>query len=652
MGYSMFLVKDGSANAIIVISSQPREADRLVAERLQMYIEKSTGVRLPIRTYRDDLKGNLIHIGYTECVSKLEISLEKIAQEGFIIKTVGENLILLGKDDDGTQFSVFHFLEKYLGIRWFFPGELWEIVPKTSSIFIPEIDEYHEPSFVVRDIGTGPSPYGSWPKDPAMQLWAKANKLGGSVKFGRGWELDWKKEFADTHPEYFALRGGKRDTSSPNPQLCTSNPEVLKIIVERIRKYLEENPELSGVYWSPEDAPGFCECPNCQALDTGETYTPNRPPLPVADPLSGPSMTNRVFTFANQIAEELEKTHPGKLIIVLAYWYYVEPPRRLRLHKNVVVWYTMTCIGHWNAARRELDFERLERWIKAANNDPSRIMIYEYYINAAWPEMLRLIVPLIDASIKRLHKEGVRMYFTQWVDDWAINGLNYYVAAKLLWDSSLDLDEILQDFYSKAFGKAGKAVEKFFNRLSEAWRIATEREGFIDSERLLGPRHLYHQLLAFYKPGLLEDCRRDLEEAYRLAEDDRVKERLDFLRLGLDYNEATMRTIRALKKLEDLGLPEFYIDPFVYFQPGPSYPELWLEMAKGIVRRKEMLIPHSERLKDYLKEALEAVEARWKLVESLKGKGIIGDGWLRPGSTHPPPAEVLRELLEALRDVP
>jgi len=644
----MFLVKDGLANATIVLPFEARESERLAAEQLQRYVERVSGARLPIKTNRDVLQGNLIHVGYNEYIRNLGINCDNLAAEGFLIKTFGNHLILLGKDDDGTQFAVYHFLEKHCGIRWFFPGELWEIVPKTGSIEVPELGERVEPHFLLRDIGTGPSPYGSWPKDPAMQLWAKANKLGGSVKFGSGWGLDWEKEFGETHPEYFALRVGKRDLTAPHPQLCTSNPDVLRVIVERMRRYLDENRDLSGVYWSPEDAPGFCECPNCQALDTGETYTPNRPPFPVLDPLSGTSMTNRVFTFANQLAEALEKTHAGKRVVTLAYWYYVEPPRKLKLHRNVVVWYTMTCIGHWNGERQKLDFERLRRWVKAADNDPGNVMIYEYYINAAWPDMFRLIPPLIDISIKRLHREGVKLYFTQWVDGWAVGGLNYYVASKLLWDSSLNLEDVLQDFYVKAFGKAAKAVEKYFSLLIDVWKEVTLKGNLIHSERLLGPSHLYEQLLTVFKPGVLEDCRRYLEEAYALADDDLVRERLNFIRWGLEYNKATMRAVKALKKLEDLGLPEFYGESFSFM----PYPSPWLETAKAVVHRKEMLVAHSVRVKGYLQEALEAVEARWRLVESLKGKGILATYWLTAGRIHPPPPELLKELLESVRDVP
>ena len=244
---------------------------------------------------------------------------------------------------------------------------------------------------------------------------------------------------------------------------------------------LDENPDYKGVYWSPEDNPGFCKCESCQALDTGVVYQPDRPPLPVLDPLSGTSMTDRVFKFGNALATELEKTHPDKLVVVLAYWHYVEPPRELRLHRNVVVWYTVSCIGHWNEARRELDFDRLQRWIRAANDDPGKLMIYEYYINGAWPDLYRLFMPLIDESIKRLYMEGVRLYYTQTMHDSGINGLNYYVASRLLWDSGLDLDDLMQDFYAKSFGRGATGMERFFTRLTEAWRQNTQPDKYTNS---------------------------------------------------------------------------------------------------------------------------------------------------------------------------
>ena len=382
----MIIVDNGRANATIVAHPDSSEGFRTAAVQLQKYIERSTGATLPIEAAGS---GNLIQVGEVDKLRSAGVAVDGLAAEGFIVHCAGEQLVLAGVDGEATQFAVYHFLETVCGMRWYFPNQLFEIVPRTDTIEVQALDERHEPDFHCRDVGTGHSPYCRWPDDPQIQLWARANKLGGATRYHRG-EDPTKEAFGADHPEYFALRAGARDLDSPHPQLCTSNPEVVSAVAERIRKALDENPDYKGVYWSPEDNPGFCECDNCRALDTGDVYRPDQPPMSVLDPSSGTSMTDRVFTFANDLATELENTHPEKQVVVLAYWYYVKPPRKLRLHRNVVVWYTASCIGHWNEARRELDFDRLRRWIRAANGDPGRLMIYEYYINGAWPDMFRL----------------------------------------------------------------------------------------------------------------------------------------------------------------------------------------------------------------------------------------------------------------------
>ena len=42
------------------------------------------------------------------------------------------------------------FLQDYLGVRWFMPSELFEVLPDTSSVTVAECDDVHEPTFDCR----------------------------------------------------------------------------------------------------------------------------------------------------------------------------------------------------------------------------------------------------------------------------------------------------------------------------------------------------------------------------------------------------------------------------------------------------------------------------------------------------------------------
>ena len=129
--------------------------------------------------------------------------------------------------------------------------------------------------------------------------------------------------------------------------------------------------------------------------------------------------------------------------------------------------------------------------------------------------MHRLVAPYIANSIKYLRRQGIDLYQAQSGDDFAINGVNYYVAAKLLWDASLDEGQILDDSYEKGFRNAAPAIRQFHGRLQEAWRLATlngEDVGCDSPEKTRLPE--------LFTPELFQKCDGDFAEAARLADND------------------------------------------------------------------------------------------------------------------------------------
>lgn len=45
---------------------------------------------------------------------------------------------------------MYAFLERYLGCRWFWPGELGMVVPKQPTLRVGQIDEISRPDFPIR----------------------------------------------------------------------------------------------------------------------------------------------------------------------------------------------------------------------------------------------------------------------------------------------------------------------------------------------------------------------------------------------------------------------------------------------------------------------------------------------------------------------
>ena len=115
------------------------------------------------------------------------------------------------------------------------------------------------------------------------------------------------EEFYDKHPEYYSLINNKR--IHEEAQLCLTNPDVLKIVTERIKKRIRQNPEYLIYDVSQNDWDNPCQCDKCQAIVKREG-----------------SESGLVIWFVNQVAEAVEKEFPDKYIGTLAYKYTRTPP--------------------------------------------------------------------------------------------------------------------------------------------------------------------------------------------------------------------------------------------------------------------------------------------------------------------------------------
>src|SRR5262249_19562470 len=126
------------------------------------------------------------------------VDLRKLQPEGFIIKTKGADLFIVGRDETdtgmpvaGTFYGVCEFLERYLGVRWLMEGPLGEVVPKRGTIEISSADVRQEPVLCMRGNSSqrvlanqSPNP-GSW---SAYQRLASRVQISTGHAFAGWWD--------------------------------------------------------------------------------------------------------------------------------------------------------------------------------------------------------------------------------------------------------------------------------------------------------------------------------------------------------------------------------------------------------------------------------------------------------------------------------
>ena len=532
------LVEDGRPVAHIVLPEEPTDVEQFAAEELASYVEQISGADLPIRrTMGPD--------GYPVLLGRAALrrgrdaeDLAPLGPDGFIVRSSSSGLVIAGGSDLGTLFGVYYLLEKYLGVRWFMPGDLGTVIPRSPNIAIGAINDIEKPDFRIRWIESGE--------------WALHNRMNVGVDVGgQPVGIKWKwayhsllaivppDKYFDEHPEYFALISGvrRRPGARRGHQLCTSNPEVVRVVAENVCKILDEDPDIDVISVCPEDGGGFCECEKCRALDE------ERPP----EQAWHARYSSRLAVFNNAVARLVARRHPDKLIKVGAYAMYMRAPldADYRPEPNLAIQacHTYACNNHRIASptcrRNRVYFgDDLERWADIAQH----VFIYEYYNKGAWGGLPYPQAHVIKWDIPYFRSLGVEAFFTQAAGRrFPVVGLNHYLAAKLVWDSDLDVELLLEDFYEKFYQEAARPMGRYWSRLESAF------EGNPECLSPYGYKWVSLAAPGFFTPEVLADCEAAVSEAERLAESDAVRKRVHVCRVTLDFTKMAMEYLKAVQ---------------------------------------------------------------------------------------------------------
>ena len=254
----------------IVIPDAATPQEQHAAQDLQAHLHQVTGERLPVVADCDVGDKTPIVVGRSALLPKLGIAadLDSLGEEGLHIATAGPALALLG-NRRGVLYACYTFLEDYLSCRWLTPD--CTVLPRSGDFDIPRIDRRYVPPLEYRAT--------DYPNSRDAD-WAVRNKMTSSVTEldePRGGKVTYRgfvhtfnslvppeTYFAD-HPEYYSEIDGKR-VGPDRSQLCLTNPDVLRIATETVRRWIEESPEAYIYSVSQNDWENYCQCSKCTAL--------------------------------------------------------------------------------------------------------------------------------------------------------------------------------------------------------------------------------------------------------------------------------------------------------------------------------------------------------------------------------------------------
>jgi hypothetical protein len=445
----------------------------------------------------------------------ISVDFQRLGAEGYVLLTKGKHLVIAGGEPRGTLYGVYGLLEDHLGCRWFTPAV--STIPKAATLTVEYLDELRIPALEYREPFVMDCFDGDWCARNRMN--SSTGRLearhGGKVTY-LGFvhtfdQLVPPSKYFDEHPEYFSLVKGQR--VKDRTQLCCTNDDVVRLVIEEVRRRMREHPESTVFSVSQNDWFNYCTCDKCAALAAAEG-----------------SEMGPMLHLVNSVARAVRDEFPDKLIDTLAYQYTRKPPKTMRPEPNVIIRLcSIECdFSHpfeERATKVNAEFcDDIEQWAQVSK----RLWVWNY--NTSFSHYLCPFPNLRvrGPNIRYMIKNNVRGIFEQDVYttmNGEFNSLSGYLGAKLLWNPQYDENRAINEFLEAVYGKAATPIRLYLDLIHDA-----VKDPKTNMDIWIGPD------FRAFTPEVLQRADELFDAAEKaVADAPETLERVRVARLSLDY---------------------------------------------------------------------------------------------------------------------
>lgn len=477
---SMHIVENGKPLACIVVPKEPLTTVQYAADQLQQHIELVTGAKLEIFS-EDDAPdtGPQIYLGSSRHSKELGLDLQAYSKNAFQIKKVDNKLFLIGNDGEGdpikddyvsmgTLLAVYRWLDERLGVRWVWPGNVGTYAPKRSSVIEDgKLDKLVDSRLLHSRLRTGSSYSERGLLE--VQTWMRRQGISRSenLDYGHGFETYWKR-FGSQHPEWFALRSdGKRgpvDERTNLVQMCISNQSLIQEVIDNWihTKGQSSLRWVNGIENDKRVKDPACECPECLSMDVESTEGLEANPWLVGSngtqAKTTKSLSDRYALFWKTLLDEAKKHDPTAKVISYAYADYSMPPVQAKLTSDNIV----GIVPDRLFPTTDSDQKRFKKIWDGWKATGASLYFRPNYTLVGYC-MPYIYAKQFGEAFKYVLEQGaVATDFDSLTGMWGVQGPNLYVLGRLHARPDLEVDEILDEFYS-AFGPSSDAVRRYFS---------------------------------------------------------------------------------------------------------------------------------------------------------------------------------------------
>lgn len=455
----LVLAENGVTSYRIVISENASDTEKNAAAELAEHLKKISSAGFETVTDAVSPAEKEIVIGVTNRDAEINISREDYGQDGVRICTAGEKLFLTGGKERGALYSVYTFLEDYLGCRWF--TEELSVIPEADRLVIPKIDYSYVPCFRLRQtywlFSTKYADFCVKHKLHSYMAYIPDDRGGSPSEYcvNSVHMMQWiiTRDMFDSHPEYFGC--DDKGNRSTNRQPCFSNDDVFRLTVDFANNFFAQYDTIFSV--SQNDGMSFCRCDKCRAFNEAHGGTDSA------------SMIN----FVNRVAEEVRKTHPDARFETLAYQDTLTPPENLEIADGVVIRMCPIngCVLHDfgdPSCRENAKFDKaLRGWAELTDS----IYMWNYSTDFQYYYALFPNITTLQKRYQYFRDNNVISVFDNGCGEDMPAGefheLKTYLVLKLLWNPDTDIERHISEFCDAYYGEAGKNIAEFIKKFEK-----------------------------------------------------------------------------------------------------------------------------------------------------------------------------------------
>ena len=489
---SNFIVKDGKSDYKVITPKNAQSNIESALSEFVGYFNEATGIML--ETIRDDSLQSIseqdkyIIIGQTSFAKNNNLipTVEEVGHSGYVIKTVGNCIYIVGGSEVGSRFGVYEFLNYILEFDYFYEG-IYSLKKNVVEIPLMKYDIKIIPDFEFNDVQFEPLNNNEAFRKMSMYN-TPVSAIGGLTGHASMGYIPKDEFLNENDPDNYHPKWYMRDLNGGDiTQLCyTARGDkkeyelLVKAAASKIQEVMRNNPLSFYFDFSMTDDDNWCDCETCQEIIKRHYGANIAVQIPFLNDLSD--------YIKNWFKTEEGKQYERKFYIkAYAYWTTLEPPLKYNAstgkytvaddsvfcNDNVIIQVADLQADYTRSMFHDVNrpmYELYRDWSYLCPHMSAYIYCTRYADDLqpfdTFNDMQEYYKYFKSIGVTTLHNYGHNRpgYSTGW------NSLKMYLGKKLGIDVNIDFNKTVDKFFDNVYLGASKTMKQLFNE----WRYIDE----------------------------------------------------------------------------------------------------------------------------------------------------------------------------------